>query len=138
MSVANPIVTLITQPFVAINHYIGLNWHIIRETIWNTPICMWKMILSYDFIMCVFCLLLIWVIILNHVKTDSRTVINFSTDTQHRNEQLKHRYELRRLQHEAEQADKQRKHEVEQLRFIVVACLIGLVAILYVYCTNNK
>ena len=25
MSFTNPIVTLITQPFVAINHYIGLN-----------------------------------------------------------------------------------------------------------------
>ena len=58
-------------------------------------------------------------------------MVNYSTDTWYKVEQLKYG-------HEAEQADKQRKHEVEQLRFIVVACLIGLLAILYVYCTNNK
>ena len=78
------------------------------------------------------------------------TVFNLSTDTNHRNKQLKLQFEYGRLKHEAAQtekqrkheaaqAKKQRKHEAEQLRFKVVGGLIGLFLILFaiLYSTNN-
>ena len=88
-------------------------------------------------------------------------MFNLSTDTNHRNKQLKLRFEYGRLKHEAAQtekqrkheaaqaknqrkheaaqAKKQRKHEAEQLRFKVVGGLIGLFLILFaiLYSTNN-
>ena len=66
-------------------------------------------------------------------------MVNLSADTHYN-------YEHTKLRHEADQADKQRQHEIGQLIIQVVAGLIGLLAILgfigavvmlYLYCKKR-